>query len=492
MSGILEELARKNNLTPEEKIRRENIECGKKNLWKYDKCINSDFFRESRPYQKKIADTMQAGYEKKLINPKTKKPYDIIIINLPPGAGKSYSASTASTWFYGQDVKTSIITVSYNQTLSTRFAKTVRDTIEDKEVLGNTDHYVVNSFFPNVKIKFGDGAMNLWSLEGSYMSYLASSFDGSITGMRGNIGIIDDPIKNKEEAFNEAVKEKHWDFYKNTFASRMLPGAVQFIILTRWASDDLAGKLLQEFPDRCYELKIPALINGKSWCEDLYPTDDLLQKKKTLDEDIWLANYMQEPIDRKGALYGKFKTYDVYDPDKVERKISYTDTADEGADFLMQITAEVIDRYGYVTNIYYTEDPMEITEPESARRLNDAGTKEAAIESNNGGRGFARNVIKELRKLKNKRCNVTWFHQSKNKKTRILVNATNVMEQIIMPEGWERKWPEAYKAISKYQRKGKNDHDDAPDGLTGLVEMINGEIKLKKKVKILDKRRYGL
>ena len=56
------------------------------------------------------------------------------------------------------------------------------------------------------------------------MSYLATGFDGSITGMRGNIGIIDDPIKNAEEAVNESVKEKHWRFYKNTFASRMLDG----------------------------------------------------------------------------------------------------------------------------------------------------------------------------------------------------------------------------------------------------------------------------
>lgn len=484
--SILQEITNKKISTPEERIRQENIECGKEKLWEYNKLINPDFFRESRPYQKRIADTMQDAYEKKLINPKTQKPYDIIIINLPPGAGKSYSASTASTWFYGDNIKNAIITVSYNQTLSTRFAKTVRDTIEDKEVPGDTNHYVVNSFFPDVKIKFGDGAMNLWSLEGSYMSYLASSFDGSITGMRGNIGIIDDPIKNKEEAFNEAVKEKHWDFYKNTFASRMLPGAVQFIILTRWASDDLAGKLLQEFPDRCYELKIPALDeNGKSWCEDLYPTEDLLQKKETLDEDIWLANYMQEPIDRKGALYGKFKTYDVYDPDKVERKIAYTDTADEGADFLFQGTADVIGRYGYVTDIYYTDEPMEVTEPESARRLDIAGTREAAIESNNGGRGYARNIQNELKQLKNKRCNVTWFHQSKNKKTRILVNATNVMEQLIMPEGWEKKWPEFYKAVTKYQRKGKNDHDDGPDGLTGLVEMINGEIKVGSRISIL-------
>lgn len=472
--------------------RRRVIERGKKNFHEYCMAINPDFFKPHRKYQGIVCDTMQAMYEKRLINPKTGKPYDILVLNLPPGFGKSYTGVMFATWAYGQSIQNQVITVSYNQILSTRFAKSVRDAIEDEEIKGDDNYFVVNSFFPNVKIKPGDGAMNLWSLDGAYMSYLASSFDGSITGMRGNIGIIDDPIKNAEEALNERVKEKHWDFYKNTFASRMLDGAIQIIIQTRWASDDLAGRLLSNFPDRCYELKMPALVDERSLCEDLYSTANLLEKKATLDEDIWLANYMQEPIDKKGSLYGEFKTYDVVDPDSFERIINYTDTADTGTDYLVSISAGVIGRYGYVLDVYCTDEPMEETEPETARRLDLHGVREALIESNNGGRGFARNVEKELKKLKNKKCSVTWFHQSKNKKTRILVNSSNVMEQIIMPEGWKRKFPLFYKEISKYQRKGKNEYDDPADAITGLVEFINGDVKGKKKAKVGKRRWLGL
>ena len=72
------------------------------------------------------------------------------------------------------------------------------------------------------------------------------------------------------------------------------------------------------------------------------------------------------------------------------------------------------------------------------------------------------------------------------------MNATNVMEQVIMPEGWEKKWPEFARHVKKYQRKGKNDHDDAEDCLTGLVEMINGEVKGKKKVRLGKKDRLGI
>ncbi len=454
--------------------------------------MNPNFFMPHRIYQDKICHAMQAIFEKKLRN-ENGQPYTILIINLPPGFGKSYTAVLFATWAFGQSIKNQVITVSYNQTLSTRFAKSVRDAIEDKEIIGNDDYYVVGSFFPDVRIKQGDGAMNLWTLEGAYMSYLATSFDGAITGMRGNIGIIDDPIKNAEEAVNERVKEKHWDFYKNTFSSRMLDGAIQVIIQTRWATDDLAGKLLQEFPDRCYVLKMPALVDGKSLCEDLYSTVDLLNKKETLDEHIWLSNYMQEPIDLRGALYGEFKTYYAIDTEKFERVIAYVDTADTGADRLMLVIAGVIDNLAYTMDIYYTDEAMEITEKETARRMNEYNVRECIIESNNGGRGFARNVERILKEsFKNKKCMITWFHQSKNKKTRILVNATNVMEQIIMPDDWKKRFKAFYTDIVKYQRKGKNEHDDAPDGLTGLVEFVNGDVKGIRRARVLKRSLFGL
>lgn len=491
--NFIESLVSDCQKSPQELKRQENIEKGKKSFREYCNLMNPDFFKPHRVYQTTICNTMQALYEKKLINPKTGKPYDILILNLPPGFGKSYTASMFTTWVYGQDIKNQAISVSYNQLLSISFAKAVRGAIADEEIIGDNDYYVVNSFFPELKIKHGDGAMERWSLEGSYMSYLATSFDGSITGMRGNVGIIDDPIKNAEEAVNDRVKEKHWNFYKNTFSSRMLEGAIQIIIQTRWATDDLAGRLISEFPERCYVLEMKALDeNGKSLCEDLYSTEDLLQKKATLDSHIFEANYQQTPVDLKGALYGTFKTYDVLDFDKATRYISYIDTADEGADYLCAISGVVIDKYVYITDIYYTDEGMEATEPETARRLDINNVRECVIESNNGGRGFARNVEGHLKSFRNKKCVITWFHQSKNKKTRILVNATNVMEQVIMPEGWQKKYNEFYKAISKYQRKGKNEHDDAPDALTGVVEMVNNEVKGKRKVKVLKRKILGL
>ena len=198
-----------------ESIRRRNIEKGIKDFRTFCNLRNPEFFKAEREYQTQICETLQAAYEKRLKS-KTGEIADILIINEPPGFGKSYTASTFITWVLGNNPKTQVIAVSYNQTLSLTFSKSVREAIQDEEIKGDLDYYAVKSFFPKLKIKYGDGAMERWSVEGSYMSYLATSFDGSITGMRGHIGIIDDPLKNAKEAVDDNKKDEIWNFYKFT------------------------------------------------------------------------------------------------------------------------------------------------------------------------------------------------------------------------------------------------------------------------------------
>lgn len=101
-------------------------------------------------------------------------------------------------------------------------------------------------------------------------------------------------------------------------------------------------------------------------------------------------------------------------------------------------------------------------------------------------------MIRNLKELHCHKCSVTWFHQSKNKRTRILTNASNVMEQVIMPPDWKQRWPVFAQHVSRYQRKGKNDHDDAEDALTGFVELLNGDVKGKRKARVGKKSRLGL
>ena len=168
----------------------------------------------------------------------------------------------------------------------------------------------------------------------------------------------------------------------------------------------------------------------------------------------------------RGAFY--FKIYEKLPP--AHYIMNYTDTADEGNDYLCSIDYQMYNEEYYILNVIYTQEPMEITEPAVAEMLTKDNVGNANIESNNGGRGFARNVITNLRNLGNRHTNVRWFHQGENKVARILSNSTGVMNNIYFPINWEDRWPEFSKHLKHYVRTGKNEHDDAEDCLTGVYE----------------------
>ena len=109
----------------------------------------------------------------------------------------------------------------------------------------------------------------------------------------------------------------------------------------------------------------------------------------------------------------------------------------------------------------------------AAQMLHKNGVNIADIESNSGGRGFARSVERHLREtFGSNKTVIRPFHQSRNKAARILSNATWVMEHIYFPTNWRDRWPEYYDAMTRYQREGRNKHDDAPDATTGIAEKI--------------------
>ena len=117
-------------------------------------------------------------------------------------------------------------------------------------------------------------------------------------------------------------------------------------------------------------------------------------------------------------------------------------------------------------DVLYTAKPMEYTEPKTAEMLTKHAVELAVVESNNGGRGFARNVEKQARLMGNNKTRIKWFHQSQNKAVRIFTHSAEVQN----PRGWAQMWPDFYQALTHYMKVGKNAHDDAPDALTGTVE----------------------
>ena len=446
-------------------------ELARRDFWQYCKFTSPDFYTEDRTFLKDLANKLQWFVEE--------AEEQILVVNMPPRHGKSRTATKLVQWLFGtQGTKTKVMTGSYNETLSETFAKQVRDTIAAKPTLGVT---VYNDIFPDTKIKYGEASMSKWALEGSQQTnYLATSPSGTATGFGCNVMIIDDVIKSAAEAYNANTLKNLTSWFTDTMLSRTEKGFKLIIIMTRWSNEDLAGFVLQNY-DNVVHINYKAVQDdGTMLCPDILSADDYALKTKNMNKDIVAANYQQEPIDIKGRLYTKFKTYSEIPKDNngnpnFKYILNYTDTADEGSDFLCSIcygmhsSDGVNDEY-YILDILYTKAAMEVTEPETAKMLTRNNVGCALIESNNGGRGFARNVKRECKDMGNKHTNVKWFHQSKNKVARILSNSTSVMNNIYFPDNWEDRFPDFARDIKKYQREGKNEHDDAPDTLTGVYE----------------------
>lgn len=453
-------------------IKQARLELARREFFFYCNVRASDFYKESRKFLVDLCNDLQEF---------TEGEDEVLILNLPPRHGKSRTVGLLVEWLLGRDNKTKIMTGSYNETLSTMFSKNVRNAIQEERA--DKDKIIYNDIFPNTTIKRGDGAMNLWSLEGGYNNYLATSPGGTATGFGCSLLIIDDLIKNSEEAFNENTLEKQWDWFTQTMLSRLEEGGKTIIIMTRWASGDLAGRALEHYKEEGKKVKHIIMKacqdDGSMLCDEILSYKSYLSKARAMGEEIASANYQQEPIDLKGRLYSSIKTYTQLPCDENGNPLftsikSYTDTADEGDDYLCTIVYGEYNKEAYILDVLYTKEAMEATEPAVAEMLFNNRVNIANIESNNGGRAFARSVERILReKHKSNKTIIKWFHQSKNKKARILSNATWVMNHIYLPHNWQDRWKEFAKAILSYQKEGKNKHDDAPDALTGIAEFMN-------------------
>ena len=447
-------------------IQGAKIELARREFFFYCHLKAPDFYREDRKYLVDLCTDFQEFME---------SDDEVMVLNLPPRHGKSRTAGLFVEWVLGNDQTAKVMTGSYNETLSTMFSKNVRNDIMEEKA--DENRIIFSDIFPGVRIKRGDGAMNLWSLESGYNNYLATSPTGTATGFGASLLIIDDLIKNAEEANNELTKEKHWTWFTDTMLSRLEEGGKIIIIMTRWASDDLAGRALEHFREagaKVRHISMKALRDdGTMLCPEVLSRKSYEAKIKAMGADIASANYQQEPIDLKGRLYTSFKTYSGELPQFKEIR-NYTDTADTGEDYLCSINYGVtFANEAYILDVLYTKDPMEVTEPATARMLLEGQVNVADIESNNGGRSFARSIERVLKEiLGSNRTVIRWFAQTKNKQARIYSNSAWVMQHVYYPEDWKNRWPEYHNAMIKYQREGKNKHDDAPDATTGVAEKI--------------------
>jgi len=492
-------------------IRREIIiRRARETFYAFCRVEAPEFYISNRWHLVNLCNTLQALYESKLTD-ETGKIYHKLLINMPPRFGKTRTLVNFCKWILGKNPEERIIATSYNDDVASEFSKYTRDGI--MEIANDLLDIVYSDIFPNSRIKFGSASFQKWALDGQFFNYIGAGIRGSITGKGATVRIVDDPVKDVETAMNEDALEKIWDWYIGTFQSReeLMCEPIDIINMTFWTAGDITGRILDsEDAKSWYKLSYEAknLETGEMLCPEFMDEakyqDKMRIMSSTVGKKVFMANYHQQSIDETGLLYKNLKTYKKL-PTQFYRIFNYTDTADEGDDFLASGVFGEIDGECWLLDVLYTKDGMEKTEPAMAKLLSENDVGLAKFESNNGGRGFARAVerilkenyinetkeIEDLLKQQNpgieekelkilideyprqwKRVPITWFHQTENKLARIQTNANYIMQHFYFPENWNERWPLFYKDVSRYMREGKNKHDDAPDMLTGVAEMV--------------------
>lgn len=162
-----------------------------------------------------------------------------LMVFMPPGGAKStYCSVCFPPWFLGRAPRRSVILATYAGGLARKHGRRARSVARQavfRKVFG-------------VGVSRETGAADAWSLENGN-EYMAGGIRGGITGNRADLIIIDDPIKGREEADSETLRERTWEEFKDSLRTRLKPGGRIVLIQTRWHEDDLAGRLLPEDHD---------------------------------------------------------------------------------------------------------------------------------------------------------------------------------------------------------------------------------------------------
>lgn len=423
------------------------------------------------------------------------------------------------SWCFALNPRCRFLHLSYSDILVNDNSDTVRNIMSEE---------LYKTLFPNSALASEKGSAKRWktkaggelyavSTQGQVTGFGAGAVDEEIDKMDGGNDIfvfddhtnemlkmidaktnifqgaivIDDPLK-ADDAASDLIRERINQRFENTIRNRVNSRRTPIIIIMqRLHEHDLCGYLQEIEPDTWTVLSLPVIQTDPETGEEyaLWPMKHNLEelyKLREINPVVFETQYMQNPIPTEGLMYHEFRTYqniELPSGSKANQRWCYVDTADTGSDYLCAICFINTPEMLYVIDVLYTQLPMEKTEVMLAKMLTENSISECLIESNNGGRQFARNVKRITRAtLHNFKTAINTFTQTKNKAVRIFSNSALVNSDVAFPERWDKKWREFYNAITTYRKDNKRraTHDDAPDALTGVVEMRNRKAGRKK------------
>lgn len=245
------------------------------------------------------------NYVQEFIERETGNPYDILVISTPPQHGKSMTVTeTLPSWYLGKYPEHRVIEISYSEDFAQKFGRRNRDKIEN-----------YGSALFGIGINSRTRSNTEWELDNGVGGMISRGVLSGVTGQPANLMIIDDPVKNKQEAYSESYRDSVYGEWQYSFVSRLAPGSKVILIMTRWHEDDLAGRLLEREENIEY-LRLPCEAEehdpmgrkiGEALCPEIGKDNKWLEVfKRTYSKDegssAWNALYQGRPTSQEGNL----------------------------------------------------------------------------------------------------------------------------------------------------------------------------------------------
>lgn len=435
------------------------LELCRRSFWHFCLYYDSELFT-NRPFLKTIADAFQEVEEGKIKS---------LSVSMPPRAGKSYITSLFCAWTLGRNPTDSVMRNTCTNSLYLKFSYDVRNIVKSDQF---------RAVFPT-RLSIDKSNLNGWNTDqAKQVSYFGAGVGGSIIGFGASrLAVTDDLYKGLEDALSDNVNERIIQWKEATHDSRFESGCARIDIGTRWSINDIIGRNI-EAKEYDKSIIVPALNDqGESFCEAVMTTDEYALIKGRTRPEIWVAEYMQEPVDIQGRLFNNLKyltdeEFQVFiEGNQVEGAVAYIDVADQGADYTAMVVVAVIKNDFFVVDYLFSRDNTDITSPLCANLLEKWKVSYCRVESNAMGAVFARG----LQHLTSTR--ILQVANTTNKNTRIIMQSAFIMSRFNFVK---RNYLDAQLFLQNvvgYSKEGKNKNDDAPDCLSGISIFVQSMFK---------------
>lgn len=426
------------------------IELAKREFWEFCLFYDHDFFSK-RDFLKQVADGFQKIADKEI---------NTLSVSMPPRAGKSYITTLFCAWILGKNPSESVMRNTCTATLYLKFSYDVRNILKTEKF---------KLIFPDVSLSDDKANLQGWNTNQSrQVGYFGAGVGGTIIGFGATIlAITDDLYKGLEDALSDVTNDRIHQWKEATHDSRIEKNCSKIDIGTRWSINDVIGK---NFEEKRYDLSIviPALdLEGKSFCEDVLSTEQYNDIRQRINEDIWLAEYMQQPVDLKGKLFTNIKTlsleeYNNIDKNKIDGGLAYIDVSDQGADFTAMAIGILIKNEVFIVDYLFSRANTDITIPLCADKLNKWKVNFCRVESNSMGAMFSRELAKHTK------TKILQVNNTTNKITRIIMQSATILNHFTFVDTNNNEQKQFIENLKSFSKEGKSKHDDAPDCLAGL------------------------